>query len=171
MPISIKKLSGADAADYRDLRLDGLSKNPEAFGASFEDESPLSVDDFAQRLEGGAVFGARLDGETALVGAVGLRIPVASKTKHKGAIWGMYVRSDMRGKGIGAALIRHVLDYAKPLVEEVTIIVGASNIAAHKLYIKMGFEQYGFERRALKVGQTYYDEVLMSVVLNPPTEQ
>jgi ribosomal protein S18 acetylase RimI-like enzyme len=77
----------------------------------------------------------------------------------------------VRGKGIGAALIKHVLDYAKPLVEEVTIIVGASNVAAYNLYLTMGFEQYGLEKRALKIGQTYHDEVLMAVVLNPPTEQ
>jgi ribosomal protein S18 acetylase RimI-like enzyme len=166
MQISIKKLSGVDAAAYRDLRLDGLSQNPEAFGASLEDESPLSVDDFAQRLEGGAVFGACLNCEAALVGAVGLRIPVASKTKHKGAIWGMYVRPDVRGKGIGAALIKHVLDYAKPLVEEVTIIVGASNVAAYNLYLTMGFEQYGLEKRALKIDQTYHDEVLMALAFS-----
>lgn len=167
MQITIKRLSGADAADYRDLRLDGLSSNPESFGASLEDESLLSVEDFAQRLDGGAVFGARRADTGALVGAVGLRIPTASKTKHKGAIWGMYVRPDMRGSGVGAALIRHVLDYARPIVEEVTITVGASNVAAYNLYLKMGFEQYGFEKRALKIGHTYHDEVLMALVLKP----
>ncbi|WP_284777452.1 GNAT family N-acetyltransferase [Agrobacterium sp. lyk4-40-TYG-31] len=171
MQTSIQKLSTIDAEAYRDLRLEGLAAHPEAFGASFEDEAVLSVDDFAQRLEQGNVFGARCTDTNALVGAVGLRISTASKTRHKGAIWGMYVRPQTRGSGIGAALIKHALDYAKPLVEEVTIIVGASNIAAHKLYIKMGFEQYGFERRALKIGRTYYDEVLMALVLNPPTGQ
>ncbi|WP_202049522.1 GNAT family N-acetyltransferase [Rhizobium skierniewicense] len=105
-----------------------------------------------------------------MVGVVGLHISTGLKIMHKGAIWGMYVRPEMRGSGVGAALIKHALDYAKPLVEEVKISVGASNFAAHKLYIKMGFEQYGFERRALKIGRTYYDEVLMAMVLNPPTE-
>ncbi|KXG86758.1 GNAT family N-acetyltransferase [Agrobacterium bohemicum] len=167
MQFAINKLSGADAADYRDLRLEGLFNNPESFGASLDDESLLSVEDFAQRLNGGAVFGARRAGTGALIGAVGLRIPTASKTKHKGAIWGMYVRPDMRGSGIGAALIKHVLDYAGPIVEEVTIVVGASNVAAYNLYLKMGFEQYGFEKRALKIGQSYHDEVLMALVLKP----
>ena len=168
MQTSIQKLSTIDAEAYRDLRLEGLAAHPEAFGASFEEEAVLSIDDFARRLEQGNVFGARRTDTNALVGAVGLRISTASKTRHKGAIWGMYVRPDTRGSGVGAALIKHALDYATPLVEKVTLIVGAANIAAHQLYIKVGFEQYGYEKRALKIGQTYYDEVLMAVVLHPP---
>ncbi len=169
MQVTINKLSASDADDYRDLRLEGLSAHPEAFGASWEDESVLSVEDFAERLETNIVFGARRNDTKALVGAVGLRIPTASKTRHKGAIWGMYVRPETRGSGIGAALIKHAVDHIRPMVEEVTIIVGSTNTAAHKLYSKMGFEQYGLERRALKIGQTYYDEVLMALVLHTPS--
>ncbi|WP_027555255.1 hypothetical protein [Bradyrhizobium sp. Cp5.3] len=37
----------------------------------------------------------------------------------------------------------------------------ASNAAAHRLYRAAGFKEYGFERRALKAGSKYYDELLM----------
>lgn len=169
MRVTINKLSASDAEDYRDLRLEGLSAHPEAFGASWEDEAVLSVEDFAERLQMNIVFGARRTDTRALVGAVGLRIPAASKTRHKGAIWGMYVRPEARVSGVGAALIKQASDYARPVVKEIKIIVGVSNTAAHRLYTKMGFEQYGLERRALKIGQTYYDEVLMALALDTPS--
>jgi RimJ/RimL family protein N-acetyltransferase len=45
------------------------------------------------------------------------------------------------------------------------LTVVASNAAACRLYRAAGFEQYGLERRALKIGDTYYDEALMALSL------
>jgi RimJ/RimL family protein N-acetyltransferase len=50
------------------------------------------------------------------------------------------------------------------------LTVVASNVAARRLYSAAGFEEYGLERRALKVGSEYYDEVLMALLLNPSPE-
>jgi hypothetical protein len=41
-----------------------------------------------------------------------------------------------------------------------------SRMASHFI----GFKEYGLERRALKVGSEYYDEVLMSLPLTPRPE-
>ncbi|WP_200939107.1 GNAT family N-acetyltransferase [Rhizobium sp. Leaf311] len=165
MTVTIRKLSGSDAAEYRAIRLEGLLAHPEAFGASWEDESLMTVDDFAERLERQPVFGAFLAETGAMVGTVGIKVPTASKTTHKGMIWGMYVRQEARGLGVGVALIQHVLDYSRPFLEQITLVVEASNVSAQKLYRKMGFEQYGYEPRALKIGNTYYDDVLMTLAL------
>ena len=167
MPTTIRKLSGSDAADFRTLRLEGLLAHPEAFGASWEDESLLSVEDFAQRLRQQHVFGAFRTDTKAMVGAVGIKVSTASKTRHKGVIWGMYVRPEVRGLGVGAALIQHAIRYASPILEQINLDVEASNVSAHRLYLKMGFEQYGHERRALKVGCAYYDLILMSLAFHP----
>jgi RimJ/RimL family protein N-acetyltransferase len=48
--------------------------------------------------------------------------------------------------------------------------VVASNAAACRLYSTAGFKEYGLERRALKIGSEYYDDVLMALVLNPCPE-
>lgn len=167
MPFAIQKLSAFDAQEYRDLRLEGLAAHPEAFGASWEDESLLSVEDFAHRLEQQHVFAARQTDTKIMLGAVGIRLSAASKTKHKGMIWGMYVRPEARGSGVGVALMQHVLDYARPMLEQVNLVVDASNVTAYRLYEKMGFAQYGYEKRALRIGNSYYDDVLMALVLDP----
>jgi RimJ/RimL family protein N-acetyltransferase len=50
------------------------------------------------------------------------------------------------------------------------LTVVASNVAARRLYSAAGFEEYGLERRALKVGDEYYDEVLMVLPLKARPE-
>jgi RimJ/RimL family protein N-acetyltransferase len=48
--------------------------------------------------------------------------------------------------------------------------VVTSNVAACRLYRAAGFKEYGLERRALKVGSEYYDEMLMALQLSPRPE-
>jgi RimJ/RimL family protein N-acetyltransferase len=63
--------------------------------------------------------------------------------------------------------VQQIVAHARPLVEQVCLTVVASNVAARRLYSAAGFEEYGVERRALKVGSEYYDDVLMVLPLNP----
>jgi len=77
----------------------------------------------------------------------------------------MYVRPEARRTGLGAALVKRVVEYARTLVEELCLTVVASNTAACRLYSAAGFKEYGLERRALKVGSEYYDELLMALPL------
>ena len=59
--IEIRRLAqenAADAALYRDIRLEALRANPEAFGSTFEIENALSLSWFFDRLGTSTVFGA-----------------------------------------------------------------------------------------------------------------
>src|SRR5215217_8285706 len=111
---TIRRLVAAEAAEYRELRLEGLGGHPEAFGAAWEEEAARPVAWFAERLERNAVFGAwaAFDGGRTLAGIAGLLVPDAAKLRHKGVLWGMYVRPRARGMGMGAALVARVLDHA-----------------------------------------------------------
>ncbi|HWX48043.1 MAG TPA: GNAT family N-acetyltransferase [Roseomonas sp.] len=162
---SLRRLGAADAASYRDLRLDGLRRHPEAFGAAWEEEIEKPLAWFADRLEGNAVFGAWMEGDQ-LAGVAGLMVPAGPKQRHKGILWGMYVRPEARGSGAAPALVRRVLEQAGGSVEEVRLTVVASNTAAVRLYSRFGFRPYGCEPRALKVGDCYYDEMLMALSLS-----
>lgn len=160
---SINRLRGGDAECYRELRLEGLLNNPQAFGASWADEARQDVERFAHKLEEGLIFGARSKGDFRLIGSAAIRIPTADKLKHKATLWGVYVRPEARGLGLGAALLTYVLDFAFTRVEEVTLVVGAENVSALAMYRRAGFTEYGLERRALKIDDCYYDERLMTV--------
>jgi hypothetical protein len=53
----IRRLCPNDAKAFKALRLEGLSLNPEAFGASYAEEADQPLERFADRLAADAVFG------------------------------------------------------------------------------------------------------------------
>ena len=79
--IEIRRLAREDAVLYRDIRLEALQANPEAFGSTFEveDAQPLSL--FSDRLGSSTVLGAFRD--TELVGIVGFAVQQARKKLTK----------------------------------------------------------------------------------------
>ena len=163
----VRRLEAHDAAAYRDLRLEGLKSHPEAFSSSWDDESDKPDAWWAERLETSTVFGGWID-NSPLLGVAGFRAHAATKLRHKAVLWGMYVRTEGRGTGLASCLVQRVIEHAGSRVEEICLTVVASNIAGKRLYRAAGFETYGIERRALKIGEEYFDEVLMARPLREP---
>ncbi|UVI40244.1 GNAT family N-acetyltransferase [Qipengyuania spongiae] len=163
----IRPLRLDDAVHYRELRLLALRLHPESFGSSFEEETLLKNDVFAERLKDGGVFGIWSGKE--LVACAGLALREKTKLRHKGHLWGMFVRPEARGCGIGKRLLRQVLTHSRTCCEEVLLTVVADNKAAHRLYAAAGFVEYGREPRAIKIGSDYFDELLMRLPLGGPT--
>jgi RimJ/RimL family protein N-acetyltransferase len=85
------------------------------------------------------------------------------KARHKGLMWGVYVRPDWRGRGLGEALVRQVVDHAADHVIVLEAGVGIFNTGARRTYHKLGFRPYGIERKALRIGDTFYDEELLFI--------
>ena len=163
--IQIRRLTPADAAVYRDIRLQGLRCSPEAFGSTFEAETANPLTFFSERLGGSAAFGAFHDSE--LVGIAGLLIRKGRKEAHKGLLVGMYVRPGARKAGVGRRLVETIIEFARQRVELIQLSVVSDNEQARRLYERLGFLEYGLEKRALKQDGHYYDEVLMAKDLRP----
>ena len=166
MSFDVRQLLAADAAAYRDIRFEMLQVNPEAFGSTYEAESGRSVEWFAEMLARSYVAGGFIDGE--LAGVAGFYVLDGPKVRHRGNIWGVYVRGAVRGRGVGHAVISAILQHARTLVQQVHLTVVTENDAARALYERLGFAIYGTEPRALKVGDRYYDEHLMVCRLDGP---
>jgi ribosomal protein S18 acetylase RimI-like enzyme len=152
--LKVRLLEADDVASYRELRLEGLKGYSEAFprrGKSWEYEATKPVSWWTERLEMNTVFRGWVD-RSPLVGVAGLRVHGEVKLRHKSVLWGMYVRPKARGRGLAAALVQQVVEHARTLVEEICLSVVASNAAACRLYRAAGFQEYGLERRAIKVG-------------------
>lgn len=167
-PMEIKLLTSENAEIYFTLRLRALKEEPEAFGGSYEETKDLPVKDIEDRLEcsdNAFVLGAF---DPDLVGMIGFYRRKGIKARHKGCVWGMYTSCEYRGKGIGKALMRKLIERASglPHIEEILLSVVTSNETALGFYESMGFKQYGLEKGALKLDGNYLDEMLMALALN-----
>ena len=163
--LQIRRLTPADAALFRDIRLDALRCNPEAFGSTFESESAQPLTWFANRLAGSETFAAFHDAD--VVGLAALLIGEGQKEAHKSYLRSMFVRPEARKSGVGRRLIETIIDFARPRVELIQLTVVSDNLSARRLYASLGFVEYGIEKNSLKQDGRYYDEVLMAKDLKP----
>lgn len=159
MAEAIRRLGRADAAAWRALRLEALERHPDAFGASLEEEMALPLSGWTGRLESGCVFGAERD--RMLVGCAGLFVERTAKKRHKAVLWGVYVRREARGSGLGRRLVGAVIDAARDVAGQLHTAVVTDNIGARELYRRLGFVAYGIEPRALAVDGRFLDEELL----------
>lgn len=162
--LQVRLLTPADAPLYKEIRLEGLQRAPEAFGSAFEQERTLTPAQFEEVLARADVFGAFRGDE--LVGMAGYRTQAGAKQAHKGLLWGMYVRPVARGTGAAQRLVEAVLRHARDRVELVQLSVVSENEAARRLYRRCGFVEYGHEIHSLKQNGRYYDQILMAVALS-----
>ena len=162
-PIVLRPLLPEDAPLYREIRLEALRNEPDAFSSTFEIERERPLEQFAARLRDAHVVGAFRG--TALAGIAGFYIQPGPKHAHKGMLWGMYVRPAQRSAGIGRLLVEAIIAHARQHVEVLQLFVVADNLPARRLYRRLGFVEYGIERHATKYQGRYHDDVLMALPL------
>jgi ribosomal protein S18 acetylase RimI-like enzyme len=159
--VVIRQLLGSDAAAWSAIRLESLVNDPFAFSGSVGEHMKLGVEAIVERfshpIDGSINLGAFTDQK--LVGTLIFARVQGQKQRHKGRISAVYVSSSERGKGVAGMLLRSLFDLVKrdPTLEQIVVSVSASQNAACDLYRSFGFEIYGTEPRALKIGEAYID--------------
>lgn len=109
-----------------------------------------SLESIGQHLanpgEGDYQLVAEVDGE--IVGCLGLHTTIRPRIRHK-ADFGMNVRDDWQGKGVGSALMQALIDLADKWLNltRLELTVYTDNEAAIALYKKFGFEIEGTHRK------------------------
>jgi RimJ/RimL family protein N-acetyltransferase len=169
--INLRLAAPDDAAAVRELRLEALSLHPEAFSADLTITAAEGAEVWAERIAGyqtsssGAICIASFsDG---LIGMTGIGRGHWPKTQHFATIWGVFVSPEWRGYHIAEQLFTVCFDWAKG--EGVTVInlgVNISNVNAIRCYSRCGFTIYGVEPRAIYLHDIYYDELLMSKLID-----
>lgn len=149
----IRRLGPGDVDAFRSLRLEALQREPFAFRATFAEEARQPPGYFAERLTTGAVLGAFVDG--ALVGIAGIAPLAAPDCPDCGVLWGVYVRHEMRGRGLAQAIIDAALRAARGRYDEIRLRVKAGNTPARALYARLGFAKLRSEMAPGVDGRIY----------------
>ncbi len=144
--IKIIKLPPEQWPRYREIRLESLREEPQAFGSSYEDMEQRP-DAFWQGRLSDAIQGEKSwllfaqEGER-LVGMIGA---FCDETQETATIVSVYVCKAGRGKGIGKALMDGILCeiMMKGSLRKAVLGVNLEQTAAVELYRRFGFNVTG----------------------------
>jgi GNAT superfamily N-acetyltransferase len=131
----IRQVGIEDWARLRDVRLRALADSPEAFLETFEQASQFEETHWRGRAtpsDRQASF--LLDDGAAMVSCFVADDPATV------FLVGMWVSAELRGTGVAAELVRHVVDWARAhRAARVALSVEGENVRAARLYEKCGF--------------------------------
>ena len=164
-PVTVGELPVSRWAEYKDLRLESLKTDPQAFGSSYKNTllHPDAV--WQARLE--AVIGSDkswllfAEEKNTLVGLIG-----ASREEATVEIVSVYVTRPARGRGISKMLLARIIEAItkSSAVELIQLTVNKDQIPALTLYRNFGFEIVSSEEALLGDGLMHTDYVLQRVV-------
>jgi RimJ/RimL family protein N-acetyltransferase len=111
---------------------------------------------------------AEVDGHAVGSCAIGRVGPTeTSEEAHVGEL-GILVSEEMRGQGVGSALLERSIADARAKFEVLFLSVFSNNVRARRLYERFGFSVCGHLPRVVKRGGEYFDEERMVLVFSDP---
>lgn len=167
----IRLLTREDGPSYQRLRLESLQRNPEAFLSTFESESVLHEQAFADHLDWAyhpphyGYFGVFLG--NVLAGYVQISKNYLEKQSHIIYVNNLYVGHEFRRQGLATTLMNYVFDELGHLehIERAFLSCTGRNTAAYALYKTLGFRRFAVRAKAVKWQGVYDDEVEMVKLL------
>ena len=165
--LACRKLEPGESGAYRALRLESLRRYPDSFGATYDEEArearlPFEIaieERKAEKFVVGTFAGDRLVAIAAFARVQG------RKRRHRGDISGVFVDPGHRGRSVGEALMRKLLQLAFALegIDQVELRVVSTNAAGLRLYAKLGFEQFGLQKNFFKDAGLSWDQCFLAL--------
>ena len=165
--ILIRSLTAADAEEMLAVCRKTAGETP--YMMREEDEWTITPDQQAaaiKRAEDGAktlMLGAFAGGR--LAGVANLRpVHPGFRARHRAGV-GIAVLRQYWRQGIGLLLLQTLIDAAeKTNLEQLELEVAADNLAAIRLYQKLGFAEYGRHPRMIKYRDGRYADMLLMLL-------
>ena len=168
MELIIEKAKAADAGEVLEFtRICGAETDNLTFGAEGIPVSPEDEAAFLRSMEDSntGIFLVSRDGAD-IIGTASYSAYTRKRMAHRGEL-GVTVRKAYWNMGVGSALLRELLDFAKNTAgsEIVSLAVRCDNASAIRLYEKFGFRRIGVFRGYLKVNGALVDCAVMELFL------
>ena len=105
--------------------------------------------------------------ENKIVGCLNFRGGPRPRNEHAGE-FGVSVLKEYWGQGIGTALIKEMIEWAKTsrVVRKIDLLVRSDNGRAVHIYEKLGFMREGVIRRGVLISGQFYDYIHMGYLIN-----
>jgi len=160
--LTIERLRPGNGERLRAVRLRALLDAPDAFETTFEESAARPAEHWNEALVRLATFVANSDGG----GDVGMvRGAPHDRSPEAGYLVSLWVAPEARGRGIGAALVDAVIDWARGRgFTRLVLDVADGNEPARRLYQRMGFVPNGV-LGALPPPRDHVREVQMERIL------
>lgn len=163
----IRAATPDDVHIWRALRMDGLTRHPQAFIVTAAEAAAVPLEEDAKRLSRGDRFLAFVN--EVPVGLIGFNRQRMPRQAHRGEIGPLYVVPDARGQGIADALLKAAVDASRKMgVWQVELSVFVENAPAIALYERHGFELAGKIPNAIAGADGFEDDLIMIRILEKP---
>lgn len=108
-------LQPSDAARYRELMLQAYELAADAFTSTAEERAQEPESFWVKRISDPSDLSVALGAfdDDVLVGTVALEFSARPRTQHKALVMGMYTTPSARGKGVGRALLKAIIEHAR----------------------------------------------------------
>lgn len=159
--LTIHRVAGDDWRSHRDLRLDMLAADPDAFWADPEEARARRERQWRAEIAGPRIHLQARRGEM-ILGGIAL-LPAGYTPDHeipadRAHLMSLWVRPEARGAGVSPMLFTAVAELALELGRpDLRLDVDDSNRPAQRLYERLGFVLTG-EREAREDRSTYWVE-------------
>jgi ribosomal protein S18 acetylase RimI-like enzyme len=163
--ISIVVLGPRDWRDLRTIRLEALRSEPAAYSSSYEETLSRSDEHWRQRLANDHSVHLLARAQSRLIGMVGGYLGSDEGDESVAVVFGMYVTSEYRGRGIGRLLLTSLIDRLSAFPQIATIRLGVTETQdpARALYESVGFRVVGKTEEGIVVNDRQYDELIMEL--------
>lgn len=138
--MKIQRLSLEESDRFRSIRLASLQDAPDTFGSTFEETVARPPEIWKRQIQELPTFIAVVDGVDSGI-VRGAPHPDNTKVAYLISLW---VAPNVRGMGVGVALIDAVVDWASAEgYGQLILNVGNDNAGAIALYTRKGFQPTG----------------------------
>lgn len=163
MNAEIRKLSRNDWQIFKEIRLQMLKEEPQAYARTFEEMVKRTDDEWKENVisANSGLLVLWVNGK--LAGINGYFYP----NKEEVEIWGMFIRSEFRGHGLGKKLMEEIEKEIRKdkNIKLIRIEVTTTQKVAYGLYKKMGFKVVGRKKGATKFNGEIYDDIILEKII------